>query len=243
MFHCLSTVMEGMTHGCSIPEQNCEIGLWESSQLDLWFGARLVFRTSWLSALWPTISTVDWSAGIWFEWNFTFLTTISADSLMHLSGFSLWQSNSTFTYSQRRTSILWNSNSYVFNQLKGVLIKFVLLWRYRKRIVLSWKVFSGAIQCVSKLITFQKKRRWWKYLTLALFTLSQLETGSMFKSCFWSIAPTARKKGSGRRYLHCVCVRINPILPRLFLNTVLMVRRPFLLCSMLAHNRLFSRSL
>jgi len=56
-------------------------------------GYRLVSAaSSWWSSLSPAFSTVNWPTGIGLERDFTFLSAVSADCLVHLSVFSIRQS-------------------------------------------------------------------------------------------------------------------------------------------------------
>ena len=50
------------------------------------YGLKQVFSYMLISSmLLKTFSTVDWSVFFWFEWNFTFITAISAGCLVHFS--------------------------------------------------------------------------------------------------------------------------------------------------------------
>ncbi len=61
-------------------------------------------ESSWWSSFCVALSAVNWPCAVWLEWNFTFLSAVSASCLVHL--FSIHFSVSTPYYVFVQTLVL-----------------------------------------------------------------------------------------------------------------------------------------
>jgi len=58
--------------------------------------------SSWWSSFGVALSAVDWPASVWLEWNFAFLSAVSAGCLVHLFIIHVAVSTPLFDYAQKR---------------------------------------------------------------------------------------------------------------------------------------------
>ncbi len=74
-------------------------------------------ESSWWSSFSVTFSAIDWPGAVWLERNFTFLSAVSAGSLVHL--FSIHYSVSTPVY--------WLAQKLVLHALSMLLLRFKVI--------------------------------------------------------------------------------------------------------------------
>jgi len=77
--------------------------------------------SSWF-AFFVTILTINWSSAIWFEWNFSFNTTICASDFVHFSRWSVVVTVSTHLYFHQ-IFVLYNNNQKISLKIEFQEIK------------------------------------------------------------------------------------------------------------------------
>ncbi len=103
-----------------------------------------------------TVSAVYWSALVWFEGNFTFLSTLSANCLVHFSWFSIRHIDCT-SYSLKELVFLSDPNSPMLtvDLLINLCQAFFNITNIHARAFLWIKLISGFSARVYGFITNQ----------------------------------------------------------------------------------------